>query len=95
MIGGVCLNRRFKNLRNSISASMSRQGASSFVQRTRDFVLVASFIKLELFKCQPETLFLVANSLLRINELLLFQLDPLRVKPETLLDLEHVTMEVL
>ena len=57
--------------------------------------LVTSFVELELFKCQPEAFFLMANGFLSLGEFLLFQLDPLRVKPDTILYLNHVTMEVL
>jgi hypothetical protein len=52
-------------------------------------------VKLELFKCQPETFFLMANGFLSINEFLQFQFDPLLVKPEAFLDLDHITMEVM
>jgi len=52
-------------------------------------------MKLELFKGRPEAFFLMPNNFLSLNEFLLFQFDPLRVKPETLLDLNYVTMEVV
>lgn len=52
-------------------------------------------MELELFKCQPEALFLMANCLLSFDEFLLFQFDPLLVKPDTVLDIYQVSMEVL
>ena len=59
------------------------------------FSLVASFVELELFERHPETFFLMANGLLSLCEFLLFHFDPFRVKPDTILYLDHVTMEVL
>ena len=59
------------------------------------FGLVAPFMKFELFKRQPETLFLMANGVLSLDEFFLLQFDPLLIKSEAFLDLEHATMEVL
>lgn len=53
------------------------------------------FVKFELLKCQPEAFFLMVNGFLGVDEFLLLQFDPLRVKPQTFLYFEHVTMEVL
>jgi len=63
--------------------------------RSPTFSLVTPFVELELFKRQPEAFFLMANGFLSFNEFLLFQFDPLLVKPETVLDLDDVTMEAL
>jgi len=52
-------------------------------------------VELELFKCQPEAFFLVANGFLSFGEFLLFQFDPFCVKPDTVLYLDHIPMEVL
>jgi hypothetical protein len=52
-------------------------------------------MKLELFKRQPKTFFLVANGFLGINEFLLLHSDPLLVKSDTILEIGEVTMEVL
>jgi len=94
--GGEGLHGRFLNLRNGISAPMVvGQGTAGFVQCARNFILVAPFVKLKLFKCQPEAFFLMADGFLSIDKFLLFQFDPLRVKPETVLDFDHVTVEAL
>lgn len=55
--------------------------------RSHTFRLKAPFVKLELFECRSEACFLVTNGFLGINEFLLLQSDPLRVKPDTVLDL--------
>jgi len=52
-------------------------------------------VELELFKRQPEAFFLMANSFLSLSKFLLFQFDPLRIKPNTILYLKHITMEIL
>ena len=59
------------------------------------FSLIVSFVKFELLKGQPEAFFLMSNGSLSFDELLLFQFDPLCVKPEAFLYLKHVAMEVL
>jgi len=59
------------------------------------FCLIASLVELEVFKRQPEAFFLMTNGFLSLSKFLLLQFDPLRVKPDTILYLNHITMEVL
>lgn len=54
--------------------------------------LVTPLVKLELLKRNPEAFFLMANSFLGIDELLLFYFHPFLVEPDTVLDIGHVAM---
>lgn len=90
------LNWRLKNFLNCMLAPVATgQGTIGLVQGIRDFSLVTSFVEFELFESHPEPFFLIADGFLSLNEFLLFQFDPLLIKPEALLDFSHPTMEVL